>query len=225
MLHLKYRLKEPFWGQIATGSQDKNLIDGDISENWGGANCKTSLEIDLNSKQNIVGGEKSKCFSKVSLKASLRFLLTVTIGFTSNCTGLSGAAAGEGFTGTIVRNLLPNDWRLLSCWFCEIVTNEIILLLCSGLGNLELIPIPGKNSDRSKIDPWQSSRPQLTKAMAICICDYLREKVTMTLIQRQEFPQWIVHLKHMLKPFWRGRLFCFLEIEISEKVKLLRIEV
>lgn len=50
--------KGSFWGQEATVSQDKSLVDlvdGDISENWGRANCKTSLEINLNPKQNIVG--------------------------------------------------------------------------------------------------------------------------------------------------------------------------
>lgn len=50
--------KGTFWGHAATVSQDKSLVDladGDISENWGRSNCKTSLEINLNPKQNIEG--------------------------------------------------------------------------------------------------------------------------------------------------------------------------
>jgi len=47
--------KETFWEQAAMVSQDKSLVDGEISENCGRANCKTSLEINLNLKENITG--------------------------------------------------------------------------------------------------------------------------------------------------------------------------
>lgn len=47
--------KGTLWEQEATISQDTSLIDGEIAENLGRANCETSLENNLNPKENIMG--------------------------------------------------------------------------------------------------------------------------------------------------------------------------